>query len=229
MKVKDTYLSLVQVGDILLFKSRGLLNGDVLGEVIADLEGGRGNYTHAAIVRDLPDPEADVAEVRPNVFKVVDGSTTTVQTMREGEHADEVIMVNRLRCPMGVKLEATWPKCQEWPIDWENEAMEVWRVRNLTPENISDVIALCNDMIGWDYNLFEFLTFGVLNQAHAKICSQFVSEPVYTTTLLRGNAIGKFSIALTPDIAGNKDQELSPNDIANSGHTYKITFQGKLE
>jgi hypothetical protein len=229
MKVKDTNLINIKVGDILLFKYRGLIpEGDVLGFFIATLEGGKGQYTHAASVRDLPDPESEVIEVKPGIFKVADGSTWkepyTVETPFDGNLETK----ERLRSHMGIKLEATWPKCQEWPIDWENEWMEVWRCRNLSPQNIADIIKIQEDMLGWEYNIAEFLSFGLLNQSAAKICSQFVAEPIYNTTLLRGCTNGNYAIALTPDLAGIKDQEVTPNDLYDSGFIYKIRHQGLL-
>ena len=75
MLVKETNLVNLQQGDILLFKAAGLLNGDFLGELIADLEGGKGRYTHGATVRDLPNPNSEVSEVRPGIFKVNDETT----------------------------------------------------------------------------------------------------------------------------------------------------------
>ena len=228
MKVKDCNLINIQVGDILLFEARGLLNGDFLGELIADLEGGKGRYTHAASVRDLPDPESDVEEVKPGIFKVSNGATWNEPYTEETQYADSPEQKNRVRSHMGIKLEATFPKCQEWPIDWENEWMSVWRVRNLSPDNIKDIIRAQEDMIGWDYNIAEFLTFGLLNQAASKICSQFVSEPIYNTTLFRGNLAGNFPIALTPDLAGIKDPEITPNDIYDSGNVFRVKYQGLL-
>jgi hypothetical protein len=229
MKVKDTNLVNVNQGDILLFKYRGLIpEGDVLGFFIATLEGGKGQYTHAASVRDIPDPEAEVLEVSPGIFKVTDGTTWkepyTVETPYDGQTEQK----ERLRSHMGIKLEATWPKCQEWPIDWENAWMEVWRCRDLMPDNVSDIIKFQEDMIGWEYNLVEFLSFGLLNEAAAKICSQFVAEPIYSSTLLRGTANGNYAIALTPDLAGIKDQEITPNDLYDSEFLYRVHYQGLL-
>ena len=229
MKVKDTNLINVQVGDILLFKAKGLLQGDFLGELIATFEGGSGRYTHAARVRDLPNPEAEVEEVQPGIFKVYKSETWIEEVKKETPFEGEFDCQKLLKSESGIKLEATWPKCREWVIDWENESMEVWRCRNLTDENIADIIKLNQDMVGWDYNIAEFLTFGLLNQAAAKICSQFVAEPVYTTTLLRGCKNGNYAIALTPDLAGIKDPEITPNDLYSSGFLYKIRYQGILD
>lgn len=228
MLVKETNLSLIQTGDILLFKAAGLMNGDFIGELIADLEGGRGRYTHGATVRDKPDPNAEVTEVRPGIFKVNDSNPWTESYQVETQYDNESITLQRLRSKRGIKLEATYPRCQESTIDWDNKWMEVWRCRYLTDDNIKDIIHAQEDMLGWDYNIAEFLSFGMLNQAAAKICSQFVAEPIYNTTLFRGTANGKYAIALTPDLAGIKDPELTPNDLYESGYLFRVRYQGLL-
>jgi len=238
--VRHTRISLIQPGDFLLFKARGLDKGDFLGEIIAHFEGGNARYTHAASIRDVPDPETVVSEIRPGVFKVYEKAwleNFSYDSCFEGETKVGTIKKNT----MGIKLEATWPKCREWAIDWENENMEVWRVRFLTPQNIEDILRMQQDMVGvgplddlgnhadaWDYNVAEFLTFGLLNQASAKICSQFVADPVYNSTLIRGCLVGNFPIALTPDLLGNRDQEKTPNDLALSGFAYRINHQGLI-
>lgn len=242
--VKDTNLSQVQQGDLLLYKAQGLMNGDFLGELIATFEGGHGRYTHAAVVRDTPDPNAPVNQVAERqgtpIFKVAERQWTEEQKLETPwcDEDSEPIFDTRilLRNTMGVKLEATWPKCRQWSIaEWDSEWLEVWRVRYLTPQNITDMIRIQSDMAGsygkndgWDYNVAEFLTFGLLNLAAAKICSQFYAEPVYNTTLLRGNAIGDFPIALTPDLRGIKDPEITPNDLYMSKFAYRIRHQGLL-
>ena len=239
--VKDTQLSLVRPGDILLYKAEGLQNGDFLGELIATFEGGQGRYTHAAIVRDAPDPNAACTEVRPGIFKV-DETKTIEKITRETQFQDEVQQGEVLRNTMGVKLESTFPTAREWGIDWENAWMEVWRIRDLMPENVRDILRQQQDMAGflpfdaqgnhpdaWDYNIAEFLTYGLLNQAAAKICSQFVADPVYTSTLLRGCANGNYALPMTPDLRGNRDPEKTPNDLIMSGFAWPVPFQGLLE
>jgi hypothetical protein len=239
--VKHTKLSIVRPGDILLYSAQGLGSGDVLGEIIVMFEGGKLRYTHAASVRDVPDPEAPVVLMPNGKYKVVEKSWKAPiqrETPFEGKMEEGEV----LRNTMGVKLEATWPKCREWSIDWENDNMSVWRIRNLSPQNIIDILRMQQDMVGigridlrgnhndaWDYNLAEFLSFGFLNQAAAKICSEFVADPVYVSTLLRGCANGNYPIALTPDLRGNRDPEKTPNELALSGFAYHIDYQGLLE
>ena len=238
--VKDTQLSLVRPGDILLYKAEGLQNGDFLGELIATFEGGQGRYTHAAIVRDIPNLDSICTEVRPGIFKV-DETKIIQKITRETEFDGEAQPGEILRNTMGVKLESTFPTAREWGIDWENAWMEVWRVRNLTPANVANILKIQQDMAGfepfdangnhldaWAYNIAEFLTFGLLNEAAAKICSQFVAEPVYIETLLNGNGAGKYPIALTPDLRGIRTPEIVPNALVLSGQAYKVAFQGLL-
>jgi hypothetical protein len=238
--VKDTCLSLVRRGDFILYKAEGLLNGDFLGELIATFEGGQGRYTHVASVRDVPEPNAAVTEIQPGIFKVEERQWKETQSYQTGFEG-EVKTGEVLRNTAGIKLEATWPKCREGVINWESPWIEVWRVRNLTSQNIDDILRIQQDMVGyeamdnngqhadaWDYNIAEFLTFGLLNQAAAKICSQFEAEPVYTSTLIRGCRNGNYPIALTPDLHGIKDPQITPNDLALSGWAYRVTFQGLL-
>jgi len=243
--VKDTKLSNVKRGDLILYRAEGLMNGDFLGELIADLEGGPLRLTHAAMVRDVPDPNARVIQVGERngtpIFKVEECQTIETIT-RETPFDGETKYGQILRNTMGVKLEATFPKCREWSIaEWDSEFIQVYRIRNLTPQNIEDIIQLQQDMVGfesfdlkgnhpdaWEYNIAEFLTFGLLNQAAAKICSQFVADPVYTSTLLRGCSNGNYALPLTPDLRGNRDPEKTPNDLILSGFCYRIDHQGLL-
>lgn len=242
--VKDTNLVNVQQGDMLLYKAEGLLNGDFLGELVATFEGGQGRYTHTASVRDVPDPDAEVNQVAERehtpIFKVAERQWTEEQKLETGwcdEDSNEIFDTRIiLRNTMGVKLEATWPKCRQWSIaEWDSEWLEVWRVRNLTPVNVADMLKIQADMAGsygkndgWDYNVAKFLTFGYLNLAAAKICSQFYAEPVYTSTLIRGCKNGNYAIALTPDLRGIRDPQITPNDLAMSKLAYRIRHQGLL-
>ena len=236
--VKNTNLINIRKGDLLMFQAAGILNGDFLGELIATFEGGEGRYTHVASVRDIPNPEAEVVEVQPGVFQVKENQTVEeieVETQFEDYSKKGFLLHN----DTGIKLEATFPKCREGAIDWANPWMEVWRIRDLTDQNIKDILKLQQDMVGigpvnghgehddaWDYNVAEFLTFGLLNQAAAKICSQFEADPVYVATLMRGCKNGNYAIPLTPDLKGNRDPQKTPNDIALSGSAYRIQFQG---
>lgn len=244
--VKHTKLANIRRGDMILYKAEGLLNGDFLGELIAQLEGGPLRLTHAAMVRDVPDPDARVIQVGERdghpLFKVEERAWTEtfpVETPFDDETKSGIIIRNT----MGVKLEATFPKCREWAVsEWDSEFIQVFRIRNLTAQNIEDIIRMQQDMVGigpldehgnhadaWEYNIAEFLTFGLLNQAAAKICSQFVADPVYTSTLLRGCANGNYAIPMTPDLRGNRDPEKTPNDLIMSGFAWPVPFQGLLE
>jgi hypothetical protein len=243
--VRDTKLSNVRRGDVILYRAEGIMNGDFLGELIADLEGGSLRLTHAAMVRDVPDPNAKVIQVGERngipIFKVEE--RRIIETiMRETPFYGESKYGQILRNTMGVKLEATFPKCREWSIsEWDSEFIQIYRIRNLTPQNIEDIIRMQQDMVGfesfdtkgnhpeaWDYNIAEFLTYGLLNQAAAKICSQFIAEPVYMSTLLRGCANGNYALPMTLDLRGNRDPEITPNDLILSGFAWPVPFQGLL-
>jgi hypothetical protein len=219
------------------------MNGDFLGELIADCEGGPLCLTHAAVVRDVPDPNARVYQVTTRngipIFKIEESKSVETIT-RETPYEGESQYGQLLRNSMGVKLEATFPVCREWCIsEWDSEFIQIYRVRGLTELNIEDIIRMQQDMVGfesfdlkgnhpdaWAYNISEFLTFGALNQAAAKICSQFVADPIYTSTLLRGCANGNYAIPMTPDLRGNRDPEKTPNDLIMSGFAWPVPFQG---
>jgi len=243
IQVKHTYLSHLLPGDMLFFLAAGIDHGDYLGELIAQLEGGTQRITHVATLRDSPDPEARLDEVRLDIFKVAfrPGNEWIEEFRVETEYEDQFGRGFRKRHDAGIKLEATWPKCREASVDWENENMFVRRIKDLTAANVQDVLRLQGDMVGtgpfnkdgnhedaWDYDLAEFLTFGLLHQAAAKICSRFGAEPYYTTTLLRGTSKGNYPIALTPDLKGMRDPEITPNEIYLSENTSAVRFQGLL-
>jgi hypothetical protein len=241
LKVKDTKFMNLRCGDILMWRAGDLLwpEWDVLGALISTLEGNKGNsrdadgagyskggYTHCGWLRDLPDPEAEVEEVsdRPGIYKIVDGSTQTRPDMLPGRWAENPIeIVQRLSSKMPIRVHATWPQVKEETVDLENRHMEVWRMRRATPEIIRGVIKLADDMIGWKYDLADFLSFGNIHLPGAKICSEFVSDIAYNASMLRGD---DYPICLTPDIAGNAAMQKTPNDLINSEELVRVDFQG---
>lgn len=242
LRVKDTNLINLRPCDILMYRAGSLLwpDWDILGGLISGLEGNKGtsrdpnapglskgDYTHCAWVRDIPDPEAEVEEVsdRPGVFKIKDGQTWLERVELPSPWCDEQQFADRLRCKMGVRVHATWPCVKEESIDWENPHMEVWRLRRLTPEIADGIIKLANDSIGFQYDIAEFLTFGAVHLPSSKICSEFISDLAYYASMLRGNGA---PILCTPDLRGNRDCEKTPNDIINSEELVKVRFQGLL-
>lgn len=242
LKVKDTYLSRLHVCDILMYMYRGIIPDlDLLGSLIVAGEGnegrdrdgdgkpdigpGKGIYTHCAWLRDLPDPEAEVEEVRPGIFRVQDHKTWTEEIKRPAHYQDSWRIDRYLRSKAGIRIHATFPKVVENTVDYDHDHMEVWRIRNLTPEVAAGITRLVNDMIGYNYNIAEFVTFGLVRQAHSKICSQFIAEPAYYASML----LGTHSIGLTPDVAGVRgDVLITPNDIINSGSVFRPAYQGLL-
>lgn len=242
LKVKDTYLSRLHKCDILMYMYAGIIpNLDVLGAIIVagsgnegrdrdqdgkpDIGPGKGIYTHCAWLRDLPDPEAEVEEVRPGIFKVKDHAIWTEQVKRPAHYQDSWKIDEYKRSKAGIRVHATFPQVCEETADYDNAQMEVWRIRNLTPEVAEGITKLINDMVGYNYNIAEFVTFGLVRQAHAKICSQFIGEPAYYASML----LDKQPITLTPDISGIRgDQIITPNDIINSGSVFRPTYQGLL-
>lgn len=243
IKVKDTNLINLRVGDILMYRAGSLFgpDWDFLGGLIKTLEGNTGtsrnaeakgysagDYTHCAWVRTLPDPEAEVEEVsdRPGVYKVKDGATWLVPLVMPGHWVEEPqIIVEHLASKMGTRIHATYPCVREDSVDWENPHMEVWRMRRATPEIIRGIIRLADDMKGWQYDLGSFLTFGNLLLPGAKICSEFIADIAYNASILLGDA---YPICLTADIQGNGEKQTVPNEIINSEECFKVKYQGLL-
>jgi hypothetical protein len=243
IKVSQTKFANLKRGDILMYRAGDLLwpEWDVLGNLITSLEGNTGtardpkalgyssgDYTHCAWLRDLPDPDAEVEELpdRPGIYKIKDGATWIEEELVPGRWDEEQLVAKkRLTSLMPIRVHATWPCVLEETIDLENLHMEVWRMRRATPEIIEGVLKLANDMIGWQYDLADFLTFGNLHLPSAKICSEFIADIAYNASMLRSN---DYPICLTPDIAGNADKQKTPNDLINSGELIKIDFQGLL-
>lgn len=249
MKVKDTKLSNIRRGDIIMYRAGSLLwpDWDILGGIISTFEGNNGpdrngdgrsdkgysdgDYTHCAWVEFSPNPEAEVIEVDPDNFKIKDTIANTVHVSMPTKWHDEVIEAERLRANTGVRVHATWPTVRQETIDWENPHMEVWRLRRATPEIIEGIFKQTNDMLAfgkipaYHYDLAEFMSFGIFHLPSAKICSEFIAEPAYYASLLCGD---KVPICLTPDLKMNRDQQITPNDLINSGEMFKIAYQGVL-
>lgn len=241
-QVKHTYLSRLQKMDILMYKYAGIIPAlDILGGIIVLGEGnlgrdrdgdgnpdvgpGKGIYTHCAWLRDIPDPEAEVEEIRPGIFRIKDHSIYHETYKYPGYYHNEVKTVIRKRSKAGTRVHATFPECVEEAADLDNEHMEVWRIRNLTEKVADGIEILINDMIGYQYDVAQFVTFGLLNLGHARICSQFIGEPAYYASKL----LGETAIELTPEIAGIRDDKLiTPNDLVNSGGIFRPTYQGLL-
>jgi hypothetical protein len=241
LQVKDTNLANVRRGDIFMWRAGDLLwpDWDVLGGLIRTFEGnqgtardprvpghGSGDYTHGAWCVHPPHPEAVVVEVsdRPGIFRIEDGATWKEDEILPGRWAEEPICRReRLRSKMPIRLHATWPKVCEETVDLENPHMEVWRLRRATPEVIEGILKLAADMIGWQYDLAQFLTLGNLLLPGAQICSEFVKDPAYNASMLLTN---EFPICLTPDLAGNADRITTPNDLINAEEMFRVSFQG---
>jgi len=247
VKVKDTYLSNIQRGDILMYRAGSFLwpDWDILGGVISTFEGNEGqdrdddekqdkgysvgDYTHCAFVEEVPNQEAEVIEIRDDIFKIKETNKKVLEITRPGKWENEILTGKRITSDAGVRIHATWPNVRQNTIDWENSHMEVWRIRNITPEIVDGTLKLADDMLelgstpAYQYDVAEFMTFGNIRLPNGRICSQFIAEPVYYSSMLLGE---NTPICLTPDIDKNRDLQITPNDIVNSGEVYKIRYQG---
>jgi hypothetical protein len=244
LQAKDTYMTNLRRGDIIMYRAGDLLwpDWDILGGLIKTLEGntgtsrnpnipgyGNGDYTHAAWVVSPPDPDALVIEVsdRPGIYRIEDGKTWPIFERIPGRWDEQKeITRKRLGSLMPVRVHATWPDVREETIDLENPHMEVWRMRRATHEIIEGCLKLAVDMLGYKYDLADFLTFGNLHLPGADICSEFITDLAYYSSMLIGT---DYPICLTPDIAGNADKQKTPNDLINSGELFMIRHQGLRE
>lgn len=218
LKVKDTYLSKILLGDIGMHTAKSIIDGGVLDQIIVwgsgnpgldedgdgNPEPGRssGNYTHCFIVSQVPDPEAEVEIVR-----------------KDKKTGREIYRVKDKKLA-GIKVHSTWPVVIEEPIDWSEDHFELWRVRDVSkhywsktprklPSYIPNVIDWAINRTGRIYNIAEFLTFGLFRFSHSWKCSNFVSEAYYQAT----EFTDKPKI-LTP--SGRFDSFVTPNDLINS-------------
>ncbi|MCP4373008.1 MAG: hypothetical protein GY797_33610 [Deltaproteobacteria bacterium] len=247
-KVKDTYLSNIRRGDILMYRAGSFLwpNFDILGGVIKHFEGNKGqdrnkdgkqdkgystgDYTHCAFVETTPNHEAEVMDLGDDIFKIKESNKKVVKISRPSKWDNERLTGERLTSDAGVRIHATWPCVQQDTIDWENHCMEVWRIRNITPGTIEGVMKLADDMLAlgdvpaYQYGVANFLTFGNIRLPNGKICSHFIADPVYYASMLLGST--GVPICLTPDIDKNRDLQITPNDIINSGEVFRIRYQG---
>jgi len=76
-------------------------------------------------------------------------------------------------------LEAVWPKTRVSKIDFvkieQHEALELYRVRRITNEQIDQAIMWSHDHLDEWYDVSLLLT-GYLDTKHSEICSTFVSK-----------------------------------------------------
>lgn len=246
-KVKDTYLSNIKKGDILMYRAGSLLwpDWDVLGGIITAFEGNdgqdrdddgkqdkgysTGDYTHGAFVVETPDPEAIVADLGNDLFKIMETTKQTIINEKPNKWYEEKSIYERLDSNSGVRTHATWPCVKQDIIDWENSSMEVWRIKRATPEIIEGILKIVDNMLAcgkipaYGYDIAEFITFGHIRLPSAKICSQFIADPIFYASLLLGKGI---PICLTPDVEQNRDMQITPNDIINSGEIMRVRYQG---
>lgn len=227
LRVKDTYLSAVIHGDIGMHRSKGILAGDALGDLIVLGEGNRGrdedgdgilepgrssgDYTHCFFVTQPPDPEAEV------------------EVARIDEHTGRKIYRVKDKSKAGLKCHATWPCIKEEPIDWTESHFQLWRVREISrkywaagkviPPEVWRVVKWARDRRGRVYNWLQFVTFGLLQLSNSWVCSHFIFDGYFEST-----QADKEPIVLSPD--GMFDQLATPNDLINSGKMIRVRYDG---
>jgi hypothetical protein len=76
-------------------------------------------------------------------------------------------------------LEARWPKSEISNLAIRRasstDKIEVWRIKNLTPEQLKKILDYGHEHLGMWYDVLLFLT-GFLSLKHTTICSLYVSR-----------------------------------------------------
>lgn len=225
MKVKDTYLAEVKHGDIGMHRSKGILAGDVLGDIIVLGEGNRGrdenddgikepgrssgDYTHCFLVTQPPDPEAEVEVVGK------DQAGRDIYNVKDKSKA-------------GLKCHATWPCIKEEPINWTESHFQLWRVRSIAKEynKTGQIPAVVYRMVKWArdrrgrvYNWLQFITLGLIQFPNSWVCSHFIFDCAFESSQHEPEPI-----ILSPD--GMFDQLATPNDLINSLKMIRVRYTG---
>jgi len=102
-------------------------------------------------------------------------------------------------------FEMTFPKSKRSPIPYEKE-IELWRVKDITNEQIIKVIEWCKKNLGRWYNITHLITLGI--------------KPGYGCGDYCADAFKSVGIILS--IEGAKDKMVSPNEVCDSRLVYKI-------
>lgn len=102
--------------------------------------------------------------------------------------------------------EAKFPKTRLWKIDWvhmdERYGVELWRVKNVTPEQIAKAIEFADGHTGEWYDLPLFL-WGCFDFKRAEVCSTYVQHS-YEAAGIEVSVEGPGKKLTTPDeIAAN--------------------------
>lgn len=76
--------------------------------------------------------------------------------------------------------EARWPKIRNIAIDWKDltshGAVEVYRVKDITPAQVDLVLKAAYARLGEWYDVLTILTFGTIQLGPASVCSQYIWE-----------------------------------------------------
>lgn len=96
-------------------------------------------------------------------------------------------------------IEARWPRVHRIPLDIadleKRNPVEVYRVKDMTPAQIEDVLGYAMEHVGVRYDMLAILTFGVLQLGNCDVCSQLDWES-FTPA---GIALCPFQGLLSPD------------------------------
>lgn len=76
-------------------------------------------------------------------------------------------------------LESRWPKSRKWQINWkkitDHYYVELWRVRNVSQEEIQKALDWAHTHLGEWYDLGLFV-WGMFDGPHMEVCSTFVAK-----------------------------------------------------
>ncbi len=102
-------------------------------------------------------------------------------------------------------IEAYWPRIRVSPLDLKD--VEVYRIKNVTPDQVSKMIAYAKSQVGQWYDMLAIVTFGKFQIGGTEVCSQLA----YNAGLAAG------IVLYPPEILE------SPDDIAASENLFQIS------
>lgn len=97
-------------------------------------------------------------------------------------------------------IEAYWPRVRRRVFDPSvHSDVEIYRVKDITPEQVDRVLFYASQHIGEWYNVTAMLTLGFLQLGHTVVCSQFVWEAFTAIDI----SLCEYRSLITPDEIAN--------------------------
>ena len=101
--------------------------------------------------------------------------------------------------------EAYWPAVRWRPLHWsvenKTEQIEVFRFPGLSPGQLADILSYARRHVGERYDILAILTFGMVTNHHAAVCSEYVWRAYHAA----GITLCPWEKLVSPDeISGSK-------------------------